>query len=105
MNGLVSIHTEARAVLQEDVLEMENVALPIQLVPNVGSVTADLEVRLMSQLFSNYASRLFGVSVPADFIPLALNGMKKLKDRDQPNAIYEFTKAMALLWMECYHNW
>lgn len=84
-------------MLQDDVLNMENMPVPIQVLPNIACVTSDLEVRLMSQLFSSYANRYFDVTVPVDFVPLALSGMKKLKDRNKPNVIYDFTKAMSLL--------
>ena len=77
--------------------EIDRYKTPVQMVPNVAGVTADLEVRLMSQLFSSYATRYYGVSVPVDFIPLALNGMRKLKDCNKPNVIYDFTKAMSML--------
>ena len=77
--------------------ELDRYKAPVQVVPNVAGVTADLEVRLMSQLFSSYAVRYFGVTVPVDFIPLALNGMRKLKECNKPNVIYDFTKAMAML--------
>ena len=56
-----------------------------------------VQVDLLSKLFSSYASRELGLSVPNDFIALAAKAMVHLKENNRSNVLYKLAMVIGTM--------
>lgn len=52
------------------------------------------KVQFLSEVFEKYAENSSGVTVPGDYLPLSLEAMKRLKDSNRINILYELAKGL-----------
>ena len=56
-----------------------------------------VQVGLLSKLFSSYASRELGLSVPNDFVALATKDMMHLKENKRSNVLYKLAVVIGIM--------
>ena len=56
-----------------------------------------VQLDLLSRLFSSYTSRELELSVPDDFVALAVKAMMQLKDNNRSNVLYNMAKAIGTI--------
>ena len=93
-----SMDTNEKYAFLEEVVP----SLPCSLLQKVIVLVADLPgvgeehlLDLTQKLFLKLAKRKEITSNPADFVPLSLEGMKKLEDLGKANLIYKFSQSLA----------
>lgn len=66
------------------------------LLERICKLTDEEQVQLLGNLFCSLASRIYGVSVPSDFIKLSLCGMRHLQGASRLNVLYMLTKGFGM---------
>ena len=54
----------------------------------IRALPIDDQLSLLSDFITSYAESNYGLTVPSDFLKLALQGMKNLQDAGRVNVIY-----------------
>lgn len=62
------------------------------LAERIAKLSHDDQLQLMSQWLTNHASKVYGLSIPSDFILLTVAAMKHLQDAGRLNVIYDLVK-------------
>lgn len=60
--------------------------------PSTCNNETEIQVSISSQWLTNYASEVYGLSIPSDFILLALDAMKHLQDAGRLSVVYDPVK-------------
>ena len=55
------------------------------------------QLQSLSQSFSSLAASAYGVTLPADYLELSLQGMSHLQKCGRPNVLYGFAKGLGIL--------
>ena len=62
-----------------------------------SQLPAELQLTVLSKLFSLYLSKMFSLTVPEDFLFYATNAMLRLSDGSRTNVFYNFAKGIGTL--------
>ena len=62
-----------------------------------SQLSAELQLTVLSELFSSYLSKTFSLTVPEDFLFYATNAMLRLSDGSRTNVLYNLAKGIGTL--------
>ena len=62
-----------------------------------SQLPAELQLTVLSELFSSYLSKMFSLTVPEDFLFYATNAMLRLSDGGRTNVLYNLAKGIGTL--------
>lgn len=66
------------------------------LLPSLGSVS-NQQLQVISELYTSYCTEHSNISLPNDFLQLALSAMEHLKFCGRSNVMYKFAKALGTI--------
>ena len=87
----------------EGVVDSEAAAAEIDIVPELqpSSTLSLRQLTTISDLYTSYVTSNSSVTIPADFLKLALSAMEHLKSCGRSNVLYSLAKALGTTRKDC----